>query len=65
MIPVLKTEVSEVSLGRFTPVKPTEQQALWATEMGWTFWIRKRSLIPVGIRTPSRPARTLPSTVVK
>ena len=49
-------------LGHFTlertPV-PIKQDAEWAPELVWMFWTREKSLVPNGIRTPGRPARSL------
>jgi len=37
----------------------TEQEAGWTPELVWTYGEEKKSLVPVEIQAPDRPAHTL------
>ena len=41
-----------------TPV-PTEREAVGAPRLVWTFWRSGKSVVPAGIRTTDRPARSI------
>jgi hypothetical protein len=45
--------------GRFPSEKYSGTLAGWASGLVWAFWIKEKSLVPTGFRTPDRPARSL------